>query len=95
MNLTALLTEIDQHLAEAQRIADEVRRRRRSTVEDQLQALLAALLARSGRRRFVQHLVEIEIDRFERQLAGLDLGEVEDVVDDAEQQLAERWILTR
>ena len=36
----------------------------------------------------LQHLVEIEIDAFDRQLAGLDLREVEDVVDDAEQVLA-------
>ena len=36
----------------------------------------------------LQHLVEIEVDVLDRQLAGLDLGEIEDVVDDAEQVLA-------
>ena len=36
----------------------------------------------------LQHLVEIEVDIFDRQLAGLDLREIEDVIDDAEQVLA-------
>jgi hypothetical protein len=35
----------------------------------------------------LQQLAQIEIDRLQGQLAGLDLGDVEDVVDDAQQQL--------
>ena len=36
----------------------------------------------------LQHLVEIEVDVLDRQLAGLDLREIENVVDDAQQVLA-------
>ena len=36
----------------------------------------------------LEHLVEIELDVLDGELAGLDLREIEDVVDDAEQMLA-------
>ena len=78
---------IDQHLAEAQGIADQCPRHARADVDDQLQAL--------GRRLFrdqpgdvLEHPVELELDVFDDHLARLDLREVENVVDDAEQMLA-------
>ncbi|MNF65956.1 hypothetical protein D3C84_477390 [compost metagenome] len=77
---------VDQDLAEAQRIAIEQGIELVVDLEQQLYALGFGLLAHQGRQVF-QYMVEIEFDPFQIQLAGLDLGEVEDVVDDAEQVL--------
>ena len=72
---------------EPQRIADQCVGRPRADVEHQLQPLGRGLLADQVG-DVVQHLLELEVDVLDRQLAGLDLREVEDVVDDAQQVLA-------
>ncbi|MCY1349030.1 hypothetical protein D9M69_352000 [compost metagenome] len=78
---------VDQDLAEPQRVAEQPRRHLRVDVEQQGQALGRGLVADQPD-QVLQHLVEIEGDAFEAQLAGLDLGEVEDVVEQTEQVLA-------
>src|SRR5690606_19218100 len=84
--------EIDEDLTEAQRIALEVGQDTRLNVEDQLKAFGRGLLRHQVPDIF-QNLVEIEVDMLDRQLAGFDLREVENVVDDAEQVLARAFDL--
>ena len=64
-----------------------MRRDRGLDLEDQFQALGGGLLAHQVP-DILQDLVEIEVDILDRQLARLDLREIENVVDDAEQVLA-------
>ena len=86
--LDRVVAAVDQHLAEPQRIADEAvgtsRRRRRTAAP----APCPSAFSRDQVGDVVQHVLELEVDRLDGQLAGLDLREVEDVVDDAEQVLA-------
>src|SRR6185437_9070293 len=84
--------EIDQDLAEPQRIAAEVSGDGRLDLEDQLKTLSGRLLAHQIP-NILQDLVEVEVDILDRELARLDLGEVENVVDDAEQMLARTFDL--
>ena len=86
--LDRVVGEVDEDLAQAQRVADQVgRARSRPTSKTQLQPLGRGLLGDQVG-HVVEHLLEVEVDVLDRQLAGLDLREVEDVVDDAEQVLA-------
>ena len=54
---------------------------------DELEALVVRRAARAARRRVVDALAQVEVERLELELAGLDLREVEDVVDDRQQRL--------
>ena len=85
--LDGVVAEIDQDLTEPERIAPEMGRDRGLNLEDQLKPLGRGLLAHQVA-DILKHLVEIEVDVFDRQFAGLDLREIENVVDDAEQVLA-------
>ena len=85
--LDRVIGVIDQHLPQAQRIAQQARRQFGVDIEDQLQALAGAFLADQAGQVF-QHALQLEGDRLHLQLAGLDLAQVEDVVDQAEQMLA-------
>ena len=85
--LDGVVAEIDQDLTEPERIAAEMGRDRGLDLEDQLEPLGRGLLAHQVA-DILQHLVEIEVDVLDRQFAGLDLREIENVVDDAEQVLA-------
>jgi hypothetical protein len=85
--LHRVVAEVDQDLAEPERVAAEMGRDRGLDLEDQLEPLGRGLLGHQIP-DILEHLVEIEIDRLDRQLAGLDLREIENVVDDAEQMLA-------
>ncbi len=58
----------------------------RVDVEQQLDALLVRAL-REQIDDFLDHLADVEVLGFEAQLAGLDLREVENVVDDGEQRV--------
>ena len=82
--LDRVVGQVDQDLAQSQGIADEHRGNMRVPLEQQFQALLLGLDV-GDRGQVVQHPVDVEIDRFHVQPAGLDLGEIQDVVDDAEQ----------
>ncbi len=81
--LDRIVAEVDQDLPESQRIAAEIVGDRRLDVEDQLKPLGRGLLGNQIA-DILQNLVEVEVDVLDRELAGLDLGEVENVVDDAE-----------
>jgi hypothetical protein len=83
--LDRVVHQVGEHLAQAQRIADQVGGHLRRGLEEELEALVGGLL-RDERGDALQDVVEAEVDRLDLQLAGLDLGEVEDVVDHAEQR---------
>ena len=77
---------IDQDLAQAQRITDQRFGHVGGHIEHQLQALGRGFLANQVG-HVVQQRVQPELHTFDIQLAGLDLGEVQDVVDQPEQVL--------
>src|SRR5258705_13302075 len=82
--LDGVAHQVHEHLADAKRVAHERIGNRGLDVHHQL----AALLVRPQRerlQRFLEHLPQGELDRLHVQLAGLDLREVEDVVQDDEQ----------
>ena len=82
--LDRVVAVVDQHLAQAQRITHHQVGHVGRHVEDQLQALGRHLL-RQQIGQVVQHRCDREVDVLQGQLVGLDLGEVQDVVDDAQQ----------
>ena len=81
--------EVDDHLADAARIGLE--RRRQPGIEfageDQL---FFARPPGQERQRLVDHLPEVDLAEFEPELARLDLGEIENVVDDGQQAFGAR-----
>jgi len=83
VNLTAL-DQVGQDLAHPQRVSQEPLRHVGSHAEHQFQLFFARPLPDQCI-DVAQHIVDPERDAFNRQLAGLDLGKIEDVVDDAEQ----------
>ena len=87
MNLTALETQVGDDLAQAAAVAAHDGR---DVVVDERRQLepLAVRLRREHLARVLDRLAQVEVVRVELELAGLDLREVEDVVDDAEQRLA-------
>jgi hypothetical protein len=82
--LDGVADQVGQDLAHPQRVSQEALRYVRSHAEHQLQLFFAGPLP-DQRIDVAQHIVDPERDRFNRQLAGLDLRKIEDVVDDAEQ----------
>ncbi len=85
--LDRVVAVIDQDLAQAQRITDQGLGQAGFELEDQFEPLAAGLLADQVG-DVLEHRVELEVGGFDRELAGLDLREVQDVIDDAEQVLA-------
>ena len=85
--LDRVVDEVGQDLAEPQRVAQQVLRDAGRDVGQELQPLVVRLL-RGERRDGADDLVELEVGGLEVELAGLDLGEVEDVVDDGQQRRA-------
>ncbi|MCX7161600.1 MAG: hypothetical protein NT083_00925 [Rhodocyclales bacterium] len=85
--LDGIVGIVDQHLAEPQRVADDIHRNVAGDVEDQFQPLLPGFFAdhadHAGQGGF-----QFEVGLLDGELAGLDLGNVENVVDDAQQMLA-------
>ena len=84
--LDRIVGVVDQDLAEAKGIAIEQGVELVVDLEQQFYTLGLRLFTHQGG-QILQHMVEIEFDPLQIQSAGLDLGEVEDVVDDAEQML--------
>ena len=87
--LDAVAEQVQEHLAQAQRVADDALRRARLDPVDQLEPLLV----RPDRQRpggVGDDFGEIELDGFELQLADFELRDVEDVVDHAEQAVGAR-----
>ena len=81
--LDRVAQQVDEHLRQPQRVAAQ-RLRQVAAVDRQRQALAARAVG-DQRRRAREQRVDREVDRREHQLAGVDLGQVEDVVDDVEQ----------
>ena len=75
---------VDQDLAESQFVTDQLIGNIRRYVDDELQSLLVGLFG-GQIDQVIEQIIEGEGLRIERQLAGLNLGKVEDIVDDAEQ----------
>ena len=78
--------QVGQHLAQAQGIADQGDGDVGIDLEHDLDPLVLRYLAGEVR-QVVQDLLQVEVHPLHGQLAGFDLGKVEDVVDDAEQRL--------
>ena len=82
--LDGVVDVVHQHLTQAQFITHPVGRQVRGDVEDQLQALAGGLVGQQGAQRG-QETVEGELRALHAQHAGLDLGDVQHVVDDTQQ----------
>ena len=82
--LDRVVDEVREDLAKAERVAQQMLGNRRRDMGQELQPLVVRLLGGKRRDR-ADHLVEPEIGRLHVELARLDLGEVQDVVDDAQQ----------
>ena len=80
--------QVEHDLAEAARVADGRLGRPRLDVVGELEALAPPRPGRSGRRPPRCTLAQVERRALELHPPGLDLREVEDVVDDREQRLA-------
>ena len=84
--LHGVAEEVEEHLADPAGIAlDHLRHVGRGKATE-LEALLAGRLGDEVE-RVLEDRADVEVHRLERQLAGLDLREVEDVVDDRQQVL--------
>ena len=87
VNLTALLQKLIRICPSRSGSPSEMGRHRGLDVEDELQPLGRRLLGDQVA-DVLQHLVEIEVNILDRELPRLDLREIKDVVDDAEEVLA-------
>src|SRR5262249_44416134 len=79
--LDGVANEVHQHLTQAQRIAHDRVGYARIDVDQQLEALLLGVRCQRTQ-RFVNSVGEREPHRLELQSTGLDLGKVQDVVED-------------
>ena len=82
--------QVGDHLAEPRRVAAEVRRHLRRDVDRQREPLLVGLAREAAARSARAPARTLEVHQLQLQLAGLDLREVEDVVDDRAQRGARR-----
>ena len=85
--LDGVAHQIDQHLAEPQRVTPHCHRHVRVDVEKQLQILPRGPLGHDIGKLFHNPL-QVVIYVFQFQPAGLNLGEIEDVVEQAQQDLS-------
>ena len=83
--LHGVVDAIGQDLGQANRIAEQVLRDARRDVHQELESLLVGLLRRQRRHR-ADDVIELEVGGLEVEPASLNLGEVEDVVDDRQQR---------
>ena len=84
--LVRIAHEVVEHLPQAGRVAAQHRDLARDPVADEG----VALCGRARREQvdhFARHVVRLEVDALERQLAGLDLREVEHVVEHGQQRV--------
>src|SRR5208283_1545081 len=75
--------EIDNDLTQADRVADQFVGYVRDDVRGQLEALLVGA-NRQGLERVPQVVAQVEVNRIQFEFSSLDLGEVEDIVDQLE-----------
>ena len=81
--------QVEQNLPQAQRVAHQRQRRLWSDGKQQLQPLFGGV---NGDLigHVLQHIIQVEGDGFQLQLARFDLGEIENVIDDAQQAVRGR-----
>ncbi len=79
--LDGVADQIKQYLAHSYDIAVQVCMHMRRQVADELEFFAVSALCKKIQ-AILEHTTKIEWSRFERQLAGLDLREIEYVVDD-------------
>ena len=84
--LDRVAEKVREHLSQTERIGDDPLRHRRRHVIDELEPLLMGA-QRHRLDRIPEHLADLDRDRIDLQHAGLDLGEVEDVFDHAQQRV--------
>ncbi|MNF72523.1 hypothetical protein D3C84_545030 [compost metagenome] len=82
--LRRIVAQVDQHLPQTQRVADQCGRQIGCGAEEQLQAFVLGFQANHAGEA-VQHIFKSEGNVLEVHLAGFDSGKVEDVVDDSQQ----------
>ena len=85
--LDGIVGIIDQDLSQPQRVAHEIIGSSLLDMEHQLQPFCGCFLGNEVG-DILQDLLQLKFRMFDRQLARLDLREIEDVVDDAEQMLS-------
>ena len=85
--LDGVADEIDQDLPQARRVAAEMAARRAIDEGAEVEALLARLGREQGHRG-LDRVDEIEVDDLDLDLAGLELRDIENVIDDGEQRIA-------
>ena len=83
--LDGVVDEVGKNLAQPKRVAQQALRNAGRDVGQELEPLFVRLLGREGGDGG-DDFVQLELGGFEVELAGLDLGEVENVVDDGEQR---------
>ena len=84
--LDGVVDEVDEDLTETEGIADQGRGNLRRRGNEELEILVLGLVADDDG-KIVERIFKLEFSFLDIQLAGFDLGEVEDVVDDAQQRL--------
>ncbi len=82
--LDGVVDQIDQYLAQAQRIAAQEIGHGRGLVDDDLDLLALGQIGKHAGER-IYLLAQVKIDLFQGQLAGLHLGQVQNVVDEQQQ----------
>ena len=82
--------QVEQHLPQAGRVADDRRRARPSSIRQPSSRPFSAGARRDDVERALDALAQVERLALELELAGLDLREVEDVVDHVQQRVAAR-----
>ncbi|OEZ97550.1 hypothetical protein DUGA2_58890 [Duganella sp. HH101] len=87
--LDGVAGQVDQHLVEPQRVAHHVRRQRGIEIEQHLDRL-ALHAGAEYQRQVAQHLLQVERHLLQHQLARFHLGEIQDVVEDAQQRMGRR-----
>ncbi len=84
--------QVDNHLTQSSRIANQRLRQSRRNVASELESLLGGS-SRQSLHGSSNRVGEIEVDRLKFKLARLNLGEVKNVVEQSEQALADCWTM--
>ena len=85
--LDGVVDQVGQDLPDAHRVAGDRHRQIVWNVTDHFESFALGRLGKQVR-DILDQLAEVEVDALDLQLAGFDLGEIEDVIDDVQQMLA-------
>lgn len=84
--LDGIAYEIDDDLPQPPRVASQAPRSVRLNAHTELE-ILALRRVRQYRHRAFNALLQVEFNVFKQKFSGLDLGKIEDIVDEAEEVL--------